>query len=67
MNDLFSGLTAIVQYRRKFVPGLCDAGIAWHAMAAFDQRSVAERYADDCSKGDRPWEYRIVDVPEANS
>lgn len=63
MNDLFSGLVAVVQYRRKYVPGRCDSGITWHAMAAFDQKSVAEKYADDCGKDDRPWEYRVVDVP----
>jgi len=56
---IFSGLVAVVQYRRK------DDGIAWHTIAAFDQRGVAERYADNCGKGDMPWEYRVVDVPEA--
>jgi len=59
MNDLFAGLAAVVQYRRK------ADGITWHAMAAFDQRGVAEQYAANCSKGNLPWEYRVVDVPDA--
>jgi len=58
MNDLFVGLVAVVQYRRK------DDGIKWHAMAAFDSRSIADKYAISCSDEERPWEYRVVDVKE---
>ncbi len=59
-DNLFDGIRAVVQYRRK------SDGVSWNTMAAFDLRSVADHYAEDCSKGDRPWEYRVVDVPEAN-
>lgn len=59
MSDAFEGLIAIVQYRRK--RGYDD----WHNMAAFDSRDMAQKYADDCSKGEPPWEYRVVDAPNA--
>lgn len=55
MNQ-FEGLTAIVRYRRK------EDGVKWHNMAAFDVRSIADKYAADCSKADSPWEYEVVDV-----
>ena len=60
MSDIFDGLKAIVQYRRKPERG-CDV---WHNMAAFDLRGVAERYAASCGGGDQPWEYQVVDVPD---
>lgn len=57
-NEIFNGLKAVVQYRRK------DEGIQWRTMAAFDSRTMADKYVADCSRdGDRPWEYRAVDVP----
>lgn len=55
--DLFDGLEAVVQYRAK-------DGAGWTTMAAFDLRSIAEKYAEDCGMGDRPWEYRVVDLPK---
>ena len=58
MNNPFDGLKAIVQYRRKPERGYDD----WHNMAAFDSRGMAENYANDCSVGHSPWEYRVIDV-----
>lgn len=59
-NDIFSGLTAVVQYRRS------GSSVDWCTMAAFDLRIIAEKYAADRGQEDRPfngpWEYRIVDV-----
>lgn len=53
-------LVAVVQYRRKeqveYDP--------WHTMAAFDSKHVAERYSDDCSKVESPWEYRAIDLAD---
>ena len=54
-QTLFDALRAVVQYRRK------DGG-SWTTMAAFDAESVADKYAADCSEGDRPWEYRVVNI-----
>lgn len=61
MDDLFDGLVAIVQYRRK------RGGDCWHSMAAYDSRSMADQYCADCSKGEPPWEYQVIDVPERNA
>ena len=57
MSDLFSGLVAVVQYRRK------DNG-TWTTMAAYDSKRIADQYAEECSGTTRPWEYRVVEVPD---
>lgn len=54
---MFEGLVAVVRYRRK------DDGIRWHTMAAFDSKSIADKYAAECSSDDRPWEYDAINVP----
>lgn len=53
----FDGLVAVVQYRRK-------DGVTWWAMAAFDSKDVADKYAAKCSDNDDdwPWEYRVVEL-----
>ena len=57
MEHKFDGLTALVQYTRE------DGSQSnWTNMAAFDFKTVAERYAKKCSEGDTPWLYRVVDV-----
>ncbi len=60
MSNLFEGLKAIVQYRRKPERGWDT----WHNMAAFDSRGMADSYATGCAEGDPPWEYQVIDVPD---
>jgi len=59
MNNLFDGLTTVVQYRRE------DEGVVWTTMAAFDNSIVAENYAKACAKkctsDNSPWDYRVKD------
>ena len=59
MANVYYGLKALVQYRRK------DEAV-WSNMAAFDSLSMAEKYAKDCycSGEERPWVYRAVEVPD---
>lgn len=64
MDTPFAGLVAVVQYRRAPESGEFDP---WHNMAAFDSRGAADSYADLCAAGDRPWEYRVVDVPDTSN
>ena len=59
-EHIFDGLVAVVQYRRRDEG---SDGYRWFTMAAFDLRTIAERYCDDCRKQNRPWEYRVKDVP----
>jgi hypothetical protein len=47
-------LPFVVQYRRK------QCGDTWRHMAAFDQKLVARRYAENCGKDNPHWEYRAV-------
>lgn len=54
-NDLFYNLTTVVQYSRK------DIG-DWLTMAAFDSKSIAEKYAKNCSSDNCPWDYRTVEI-----
>ena len=49
VNELFNGLTAMVQYRRK------DSGHGWKTLAAFDSQGQAEIYVNRCSSKTRPW------------
>lgn len=56
----FTGLTAIVQYRRK--SGDFDP---WHNMAAFDSKDMAERYALSCAN--ETWEYDVIEAPEEDA
>lgn len=55
-KDLFEGLNAVVQYRRK------DGDDIWRTMAAFDVESMADKYCADCSAANSTWEYRVVPV-----
>jgi len=57
MDNAFEELVALVQYTREN-----GSMGGWRNMAAFDSRSVAERYAENCSAGGSPWIYRVVDV-----
>lgn len=59
-KELFKGLKAVVQYCRK------DGQQSWRTMAAFDSDAMASNYALECAGQDRPWEYRVVIVPEDN-
>ena len=52
----FRGLVALVQYREK------KNGMYWHNMAAFDNMTIAEKYADDCGKSNSIFESRTVDL-----
>lgn len=58
MDDIFQGLKAVVQYRRK------SGGDDWHTMAAYDSHDLADRYAAEVVDGhdNLPWEYQVVDV-----
>jgi hypothetical protein len=59
MTDIpeLAGLVAVVQYRPKK-----DGYYYWNAMAAFDNLSIAETYADDCAKSNSVFEYRVIEV-----
>jgi len=51
-----AALPYVVEYRRK------DQAHQWIPMAAFDQQTVAEKYAAPPQSGDWPWEYRVAEA-----
>lgn len=60
--EILSDLTAIVRYRRA------DWSHGWITMAAFDQMSIAESYAKECTgDGTRPWVYEALEIGEPSS
>lgn len=50
-----NSLPFVVQYRRK------DLSHGWIDMAAFDFAGPAQKYCQECSGDERPWEYRVDD------
>lgn len=52
----FEGLTYIVQ--------VSERGIWWRNIAAFDNKVVAELYANDCKGNGLPVDYRVIAVAD---
>lgn len=57
-TDLFDGLKAVVQYRRK------DWLHGWIPMLAFDIVDLAHKEAQNCSENVRPWIYRVAEITD---
>lgn len=52
----YEGLTHIVQVY---------CGHWWRNIAAFDNKTIADRYAEDCIRNGLPVGYRVIEVVEA--
>jgi len=53
-----TSMRAIVEYARK------DGQQSWIPMAAFDSVNIANKYAADCMGENRPWIYRVTELPK---